>query len=536
GGDFRERTDYTGSAKEDTSWAFVNGQWRWTAEVTPGKANVGSVDQRPVASFTIEKPERYYIGGSITFDGSASSDIESRKLSYLWDFGDDATDDEQKTTHAYDGDGEYEIVLSVTDEAGQVTSVSHSIHIETPVEQMTLGGIAPITFDKDALLITEALPNPDGSDASEWIELKNDSDSDIKLIGWRLDDNEGGSTPYVFPETAVVPAHSYLVVEREVSKLSLNNDSDSIRLLTPLGQEWQTVGYEKAPSGHSYAYDEVSQEWLWLATLTPGAQAAFDDVENPYVLGASYDSSVIEDVALVNEEMRGSLVAIRGLVVVPPHAIGSQKLYIASAGDAAASQATLEIYQYRGDFPELTRGDRIEVTGEVSIVQGRPRVKISNAHDIVFLEHSQLEIPEQVSIIDISEEFDRSLVTVQGTVDRVNKKSFSLSEGDERVAVYLGDGVAMDDLRLVKDSQVSVTGFLQYQSGTPRLRLIDPGDVRIAETSDISARIADQVQEQVEKPEVAAESPLRPWLYVATLPITASIGWIIKKFFLTKFK
>ena len=536
GGDFRERTDYTGSAKEDAAWALIGGQWRWTTDLTPGKANIGSVDQKPVASFTIEESERYYIGESITFDGSASSDIESKQLQYFWDFGDDTTDDEQITTHSYDGAGEYEVAFSVTDEAGQTTSASHLIHIEIPVEQMTLGEIAPITFSPGVLFITEAVPNPDGSDDAEWIELKNASDHDIMLTGWQLDDSEGGSAPYVFSETVVIPVHSYLVVGREASKLSLNNDSDMIRLLTPLGQEWQTVSYEKAPSGYSYAYDEINQEWLWLTTPTPGAITTFDDAEFPRVLGTIYEASVLEDVTLVTEEMQGSLVAVRGFVIVPPHTIGSQKLYIASAGDVASSPAALEIYQYRGDFPGLARGDRIEVTGEVSMVQGRPRVKISNAHDIVFLEHSQLETPETMSIIDISEEFDRSLVTIQGTVDRVNKKSFSLNEGDGRITVYLGDGVAMGDLHLAKDAQVSVAGFLQYQSGTPRLRLIDSDDVAAIKVSDGSLQSDGQAQEQIEKPAVAAESPLRPWLYAATLPITASIGWIIKKFFLTKFQ
>ncbi|HXG95545.1 MAG TPA: PKD domain-containing protein, partial [Gemmatimonadales bacterium] len=61
----------------------------------------------------------YGAENAVTFDGSASSDPDGNvPLSFLWDFGDGATDSGPTPTHAYAAEGAYNVTLTVTDARG----------------------------------------------------------------------------------------------------------------------------------------------------------------------------------------------------------------------------------------------------------------------------------------------------------------------------------------------------------------------------------------------------------------------------------
>lgn len=128
----------------------------------------------------------------------------------------------------------------------------------------------------NAILLSEIMPNPEGTDTdTEWIELYNASTANVDLGNWSLDDEEGGSDPYVFPAGTVVEAQDFLVIPRNVSKLSLNNDTDEVRLFDFQNTVQDTVQYEGSPEGQSYARIGV-EEWAgmaWATKLIPTAHA-----------------------------------------------------------------------------------------------------------------------------------------------------------------------------------------------------------------------------------------------------------------------
>jgi hypothetical protein len=61
-------------------------------------------------------PYHYLVGETISFLGNAAG--EHPPFNYHWDFGDDTTSNEQNPTHSYLEPGEYELILTVTDENG----------------------------------------------------------------------------------------------------------------------------------------------------------------------------------------------------------------------------------------------------------------------------------------------------------------------------------------------------------------------------------------------------------------------------------
>lgn len=113
-----------------------------------------SENQAPLANATVNI-ETGVIGQLFSFDASGSSDPDSDPLTYTWDFGDGNTETGQTVSHAYDAEGEYEVVLSVTDgNANSTANLSVSVTInQDPLAAFTsssTSGFVILTVDFDA--------------------------------------------------------------------------------------------------------------------------------------------------------------------------------------------------------------------------------------------------------------------------------------------------------------------------------------------------------------------------------------------------
>lgn len=125
-----------------------------------------------------------------------------------------------------------------------------------------------ITTYPQNIRINEFLPDPEGrDDEGEWIELFNNSNQDVNLSGWQLDDEVGkGSNSYKITETSI-KAFGYVVFPYKQTKITLNNDIGEINFIAPNGQLMQKVAYVKALIGESYNY--FNNGWRWCKRTTP---------------------------------------------------------------------------------------------------------------------------------------------------------------------------------------------------------------------------------------------------------------------------
>ncbi|MEJ2242397.1 MAG: PKD domain-containing protein, partial [Candidatus Bathyarchaeota archaeon] len=67
-------------------------------------------------------PSLTYTNEEINFDASESSDPDGIIVSFHWDFGDGTEKSEMIVTHSYEDDGKYNVILTVTDDDGFISS------------------------------------------------------------------------------------------------------------------------------------------------------------------------------------------------------------------------------------------------------------------------------------------------------------------------------------------------------------------------------------------------------------------------------
>jgi len=122
------------------------------------------------------------------------------------------------------------------------------------------------------IIISELLPNPTGPDDNEWIELYNQSSTELDLAGLVLLD--ASDRKYIFSsadfDSLKIPPSGYFLLPRTVSKISLNNTPpETIKITLSDNEIINEVTYlESALEGWSYMYQ--NGKYFWSQTPTPG--------------------------------------------------------------------------------------------------------------------------------------------------------------------------------------------------------------------------------------------------------------------------
>jgi len=146
------------------------------------------------------------------------------------------------------------------------------------------------------MIINEFIPNPAGSDEeNEWIEIYNAGDNDIDLNGWKLQD--ASAKTYNFKKE-VIKAKNYLVLGRPQTKISINNDAETLILVAPDGTEAFKISFSGgSKEGYSFARFGPN-DWRWTKILTPGKANQYSEDESPKIMSnSSVNDSGVNSVA-----------------------------------------------------------------------------------------------------------------------------------------------------------------------------------------------------------------------------------------------
>ncbi|PLX28215.1 hypothetical protein C0581_03110 [Candidatus Parcubacteria bacterium] len=458
---------YPGSSKEDESYARrEDDSWAWTTQVTSGRKNM--IEGKSAAPIiAIDTETEVSVNEWIIFDASDTVDPDGDRMVFIWDFDDDTTEDGDVVEHKFKKEGVYTVTLHVDD--GKNTSKKQVV-VTVKLSSDFVGGYGGVS-DLTRLRISEFVPNPVGSDTTEFIELFNPSDEGIDVSGLKIDDEEGGSRAYTIPDNTFITPGEYKVFGRQDTKLALNNTSDSVRLLYPDGTVITEIHFDDVLEAHSHVRNDEGQ-WVWTSVVTPGEENILNapkEVKGTKITKKSnYEKPVIKTtLSTIRNEDMGDKVHVSGVVAVEPGVLGSQYFYIVnSMVDASSTPVGVQIYMYKKDFPKLEIGDQVEVSGELSESGGEARVKVKEKKDITKIGHVDIPQSKIVEVSEVGETTEGWLIQVNGEITELKGSYMYVDDGTEEAKVYFKRGAGIKKDILQEGDIVSVTGLVhQTKSG-----------------------------------------------------------------------
>jgi len=390
-------------------------------------------------------------------------------------------------------DGEFIWTPSLTPGKQNIHEISEEpldISVDAP-EKLSTTTPNPTLY----IVISEFLPNPEGSDSAEWIELYNPTDEPIDLSGYKLDDENGGSKPYSIPEDTTIAPGEYLLFLREETKLALNNTTDAVRFLAPDKSVLAEVAYADVIEGASYV-QTAEEIWTWSATPTPGEKNIVENItpETKKKSTKKKKPTIKTTLENIRNEDIGDQVQTTGIVAVEPGVLGSQYFYITTSRG-------VQVYMHKKDFPNLTVGDEVQITGELSEASGETRVKIKEKSDIQKIDHAGEPSPTQTGIDSIDEPFEGSFVQVSGEITEIKGSYMYIDDGSAEVKIYIKKGTDINKKVFQVGDIVSVTGIVgQTKSG---YQILPRAQEDIQKTGVAENRVEDiGIQEENEGKEI----------------------------------
>jgi len=355
--------------KEAQSYSFIDTEWLWTDDQTPGSENKIVIhNELPTAVFELEN-EQAKVGQVILFDASESSDPDKDGLEFYWNFGNGDMADGKMIEYAYPAVGQFTVSLLIRDEKGGEDEIGYEISVTD--------------YDySEKIIISELLPSCLPRDKEcEFIELYNAGSDLINLGGWQLTDLK---TYYIFPLDIVIQSAEYLTIERSASKVTLNNSRDLIYLIDPAGKIINGVEYEKAKKDLSFSFDFETDKWFWTESPTPGIeneiiQEVVEDSESSDVSIAVEQTlgPINVTIADISEAMMNQLVRVHGEV----ESIKGASIYIM---DELGNTIRIYIQKKTGiPKPDIEPGDHMEVVGAVSETSVGLRILPRTVDDII---------------------------------------------------------------------------------------------------------------------------------------------------------
>ena len=491
-------TSYQGPVTEGVSWArTTTNSWGWTTTLTPAALNQITAPNRP-PQVTAQVPTNGIAGQTIIFDASDTVDPDGDAITFAWDLGDGSTSNLSSPIYTYINTGTYKVKLTVSDSAGHESKETYTVKI-------TAGEVAGVTSQSGAadIILSELIPDPEGSDSDEWIELVNLGEVLASTDGFKL---TVGTRSYELPVLIVEPG-GYAVINKTEVPFTLVNSGGSVKLASPAGEITSQTNWGKAAEGESWAL--VDDKWLWTTAPTPGkpnAAAASEDMA-----GDDYESMPLSEVKLLDH---GAKVQVEGVIAAPPGLLGRTIMFLAGSG--------LQISASGAGWPKLVPGERVRLQGSISKSSSGIKLLVRSAKRLARLEQAEVPQPHEITLAELTDEDEGSLVTVTGQIEKANKASFTLIDDSESIRVYLKNR-ELSWPELTARQQVKVTGFIAVASDELVLWARSPDDVVVTAATP-SAQVAGINTASINFTDKET-TDWRGYIVLAALGIILIVGW-----------
>ncbi len=471
---------------------LINVDCLWSETVSPGMANQIDLPNRaPEPDFSVG--DFLFARTPIIFDSSDTIDRDGDSLEYFWDFGDGFFSGHPMPDHTYALPGEYEVSMRVSDGELEEEVIKTVNIIDWKIDNDLLTSSSEPAMNWGDIEISKILPNPEGADSEgEYVEILNTGKTKINLLDWQIDDAEGGSHPYIFKESVFLEPNEHYLLAREDSGLALNNSRDEVRIIAPDNTIIDLLSYNKTYEGEVYAKNN-NAKWEW---------SGLQDLDNKKIKQQSYAGAKIKKISSAKNKQEaaiaeaasfalGTYLSVKGMVLVAPGVLGLQYFYISAS-------SSLQIYNYKKNFPVLQIGDYISVYGELTSSKGERRLKTKTKEDIKVLSKGKAPKALELSVQDIEKAKTNFLVKTSGEIVEKRGASVFLDDGSAEILVYIksSTNIVLDDFK-VGDS-LSITGILINNSNGKRLLPRSTDDIvrldSIADNKDEGRVLGEEIE------------------------------------------
>lgn len=350
----------------------------------------------------------------------------------------------------------------------------------------------------------------------EWVELYNAEDIAGDLSGWRVRDG----VQEIALLSGAIAAKGFFVIDLSGSKL--NNSGDAIFLESPTrgirdrvfygdwtdGEDADAKDNAPAPKkGNASArlvdgYDTDADANNFLETTTPTKGSANRIIAPPSPLqnkleiqGQTHEQKIpsseekkvepsrSEAEARTEPELGFGAVeerkeelkaekkttkksapgrpALTGIISVEPGVFGSQYFYIVFPVSSGSVSAGMQVYLHTKDFPKLSRGDRVRVTGVLGEAYGEARFKLSARTDIEILAREEELKPALLPLSDIPPAAVGGIVSVEGEVTEAKRSSLFLDDGNGEIRIAIRDATGIDGSAITAGDRLRIQGLLR---------------------------------------------------------------------------
>ncbi len=198
---------------------------------------------------------------------------------------------------------------------GASGSQSEKLELILNANDTLIAVFEPASFTASSVIINEInYKSSPVFDAGDWIEIMNTTKTDISLAGWSIKD--GGSIPYLFDSSAVIPALGYLVIAEDTSKFrtyyqavtnvcgptgfGLSSSGETVTVKDSSGEIVNSIQYLSSAQWNQGA----SGTGYTLSLINPGVDNTMP--ENWGVSGLLGTPGRINDIYTKTEDVQGS--------------------------------------------------------------------------------------------------------------------------------------------------------------------------------------------------------------------------------------
>lgn len=325
----------------------------------------------------------------------------------------------------------------------------------------------PPIYPKE-IYLNEILPNPEGSDDNEFLELYNEEDGNVDLKGWKISDKTSSKIigEDIVLSSTVIPAEGYLVIYKREGSVSLNNAGDIITLSNPNGEKVDEREYPPLSEGYAYARDD-SGNWKETSLPTPGEENQFPESEDD-----SEENSPIEgEIQAIKKLALGTRIFVQAWVTAEPEILGERVMYIQDKTDG------IKVSLDSNNYSKIKLGDYIELACTLEQSRGEYYIKMADPSTLSVLATNQITPkPVRISTGEVGETSEGFLVELFGTVVETSRDTFWIDDSSGKAKIYIKDSTGIEKPETPKGFQAEITGIVSqygnYKDGTPNFRVL----------------------------------------------------------------